>query len=313
MKNNGKNNGSAEIALIIAGLYALSTVFYNSQKKEILNKQHQDSKGTSSSISSEYVKDESELEQALIMPKEDTAEENSEEQLSTDSEQLNESSSTNANKPQKMYYYHNISMYNKYIVYVNNEDFGARYYLFDWDVETKKFIEVNGLFAIPSDDVTKCFTTFCFMTDEEHQTLNNYGKIRSVDEILATLNKKYANKTNEEILKQIQSDAYTNVEYCIYDIELVSIKNENDKDIIIAVIDLGTGFYYEINGTQYYDKNELFYHAQSFKNLSGIVLDEYGKGRGINHLCVNKINEICDSINQNLNQEISGKLRSLIK
>ncbi len=311
MNRNNRESAAKALAALIALMECLYFVMPSSKNSKEHTKEYQKTESISNSISSEYVKEESELEQALITPKEDTAEENNGEQLSSDSEQLKESSPANTKEPQKIHYYHDNSMYyNKFIVYVNSEDFGARYYLFDRDADAKEFIEVNGLFTIPFDDITNCFTPINFITDEEHQILNNYGKIRSVDTILATLNEKYANKTNEEILKQIQSDAYNNVEYCIYDIILVNIKGENN---MIALIDLGNGFYYEINGTQYYNKNELFNHVQHLEVLCGLVTNESEENRKKWHLCVNKINEICDSVNQTLNQEVNDKSRSLIK
>ena len=88
---NGRNHedAAAAMAMLMVGAYVLYSAVMSSKGANESTKKYQEPKSASSSISSEYVKEESELEKSLV-----TSEMTKESELSVSSKALQDSSRT---------------------------------------------------------------------------------------------------------------------------------------------------------------------------------------------------------------------------
>ena len=337
---NGRNHedAAAAMAMLMVGAYVLYSAVMSSKRANESTKKYQEPKSASSSISSEYVKEESELEKSLV-----TSELTKESELISSSEALQDSSKAtdlndeNANKETETsssnesvtsnsedssqenelisYDKVDLSMYFQYIGYVKSKESGNKFYLFDYDSKAGTYTEINGLFTFDFW-VAYNFRPACdFLTNEEQQVLllRTEGSIRTVKTILNDLNKKYANKSDEEILEQVKEDANNNEKYNVLFIELL-IKDKDGEKVLVPVLNLGTGIYYEINGNDFWNEKDVY--KDRFENLSGYINDgKYGSigSIGEQNLSVAEINQITALINQDVKQELNSKSRSLTK
>ena len=201
-----RNRLCAGLAFIIADICILCLANTNTKKDSDKTKAYQEPSSASSSICSKYVKEETEFEQHLVTP-EETKETNTD-VINTNNDQNTITDGYDA-------------YYNKYIAYVNSAKFENKFYLFNVDSENKICTEVNGLMTLDIYDLIQYNPIIVFdaLTDEEKQlfpsnknvktieeTEENLKKIRTPQEIIDDLNKKYFHKNDEEILSQLKED-----------------------------------------------------------------------------------------------------------
>lgn len=317
MNRNNHDDAYTALALLMTLLwYAYEVIAYSKSPSEPKEK-YQEPKTASNSISSEYVKEESELEKSLVTS-----------EISSSSECVNEESESEKSlvtpevpsSSEEMISYDEIdsSMYfGKDIGYVNSEKFGSKFYLFDYDSETKTFKEVNGLFTFDSWEINS-YPVWEFLSEEESEILfgRQKGNIRTVNSILNDLNRKYANKSNEEILKQVKEDANNNLKYETIFVKFLVV-NKNDENIIMPTLYLGNGIFYEINGHVFWTDNDVHGNGMILNSLRNYIYynDDDGKYSSFDkeYLSVEEINAVTALINQEEKQKLNGKSRSLTK
>lgn len=295
MNRNNHDDAYTALALLMVLLwYAYEVIAYSKSPSEPKEK-YQEPKTASNSISSEYVKEESELEKSLVTS-----------EISSSSEEM-----VNLDKIDRITYY------NKFIGYINSEKFGSKFYLFDYDSETKTFKEVNGLFTFDSWEI-RSYPVWEFLSEEESEILfgRQKGNIRTVNSILNDLNRKYANKSNEEILKQVKEDANNNLKYETIFVKFLVV-NKNDENIIMPTLYLGNGIFYEINGHGFWTDNDVYENGMILNSLRNYIYynDDAGKYSSFDkeYLSVEEINAVTALINQEEKQKLNGKSRSLTK
>ena len=295
MNRNNHDDAYTALALLMALLwYAYEVMAYSKSPSEPKEK-YQEPKTASNSISSEYVKEESELEKSLVTS-----------EISSSSEEMISYDEIDSS----MYF-------GKEIGYVNSEKFGSKFYLFDYDSETKTFKEVNGLFTFDLLEINS-YSVWEFLSEEESEILfgRQKGNIRTVNSILNDLNRKYANKSNEEILKQVKEDANNNLKYETIFVKFLVV-NKNDENIIMPTLYLGNGIFYEINGHGFWTDNDVDGNGMILNNLGNYIYynDDDGKYSSFDkeYLSVEEINAVTALINQEEKQKLNGKSRSLTK
>ena len=338
MNRKDHEDAYTAIALLMGAAYVLYSAVMSSKGANESTKKYQEPKSTSSSISSEYVKEESELEKSLVtseMTKESelsvsskalqdssrtTGSNDETDNKETEASSLNENATSNSedsSQENELIRYDKIdlSMYFQYIGYVKSKESGNKFYLFDYDSKAGTYTEINGLFTFDFWGAYNFRQACDFLTDEEQQVLwlRTEGSIRTVKTILNDLNKKYANKSDEEILEQVKEDANNNEKYNVLFIELL-IKDKDGEKVLVPVLNLGTGIYYEINGNDFWNEKDVY--KDRFENLSGYINNgKYGSigSIGEQNLSVAEINQITALINQDVKQELNSKSRSLTK
>lgn len=303
-----RNRLCAGLAFIIADICILCLANTNTKKDSDKTKAYQEPSSASSSICSKYVKEETEFEQHLVTP---------EETKETNTDVINTNNDQNTITDRYDAYY------NKYIAYVNSAKFENKFYLFNVDSENKICTEVNGLMTLDIYDLIQYdpITVFDALTDEEKQlfpsnknvktieeTEEDLKKIRTLQEIIDDLNKKYFHINDEEILSQLKEDASNNEKHPTSLIKIVLTEN---NDNFVPVLDLGNDVYYEINGNNYWkngtDKikyNSLSVFVDNFEAYSAFKKP---------FLSVNELYEVTNLISQDFKQERSENSRSLTK
>lgn len=320
MNNKNRNRLCAGLAFITASICILKLTSMNTKSDSTSTKGYQEPKGTSSSISSEYVKEESELEKSLVTSN-DTNEKrfssssstsNSEVTSLSDGNDIDDDTNTLLNKYSS-----------EYIAYIGFGDFKNKFYLFDVDSKTGICTEINGLFTLKADDLVGLypvpFPVLDALTDEEKQNFlssksttndeearENLNKIRTPQEIVEDLNKKYINKSNEEMLKQIKEDANKNEKYPIGLIKIILL--DENATSFVPVLDLGDGVYYELNGDNLWDRtdNKIRY------NYLYVYVNHYSEFNK-SFLTAKEIYDVTNLINQDFKPERSGSSKSLTK
>lgn len=307
MNRNNHDDAYTALALLIVlfyYLYGAITYSYSKDSGEPVKKT-QEPKTASSSASSEYVKEESELEKSLVT-----------------SEVVKEAEVSNSSDEMVSYEEIDSAMYySRYIGYVNSEKYGNKFYLFDYDSETSAFKEVNGLFAFNIYDASGkiVFTpAFSYLTEEENQILLGLkeGSIRKIESVVKDLNKEFVNKSNEEILNQLKRKADENATYEAFLIYLL-IDNRNGENTLIPVLDIENDMYYEINGKFFCRREDARRDKIEFYNLGSYIYSNNDDGKynsfDKSYLSVEEINTVTALINQEQKQELNGKSRSLTR
>ena len=308
MNGNNRNRLCAGLAFIIADICILCLANTNTKKDSDKTKAYQEPSSASSSICSKYVKEETEFEQHLVTP-EETKETNTD-VINTNNDQNTITDGYDA-------------YYNKYIAYVNSAKFENKFYLFNVDLENKICTEANGLMTLDIYDLIQYNPIIVFdaLTDEEKQlfpsnknvktieeTEEDLKKIRTPQEIIDDLNKKYFHKNDEEILSQLKEDASNNEKHPT---SLVKIVLTENNDNFVPVLDLGNDVYYEINGDNYWkkDTDKIKYNSLS------VFVDSYEAYSAFKKpfLSVNELYEVTNLISQDFKQKRSDNSRSLTK
>lgn len=320
MNNKNRNRLCARLAFITASICILKLTSMNTKSDSTSTKGNQEPKGTSSSISSEYVKEESELEKSLV-----TSNDTNEKRFSSSSSPSN-SEVTSLSDGNDIDDDTNILLNkysSEYIAYIGFGDFKNKFYLFDVNSKTGICTEINGLFTLKADDLVGLypvpFPVLDALTDEEKQNFlsskntttdeearENLNKIRTPQEIVEDLNKKYINKSNEEMLKQIKEDANKNEKYPIGLIKIILL--DENATSYIPVLDIGDGVYYELNGDNlwYRTSNKIRY------NFLDVYVGYYSKFNK-SFLTAEEIYEVTNLISQDFKPERSSSSKSLIK
>lgn len=319
MNRKNKNRLCAGLAFITASICILKLAAMNTKDDNVSIKGYQEPKSTPSSISSEYSKEESDLEKSLV-----TSDETNEKKVSSSSSIANSQVTSPSNGNNGNYNSYLSKYYSEYIAYINSGKYENKFYLFDVNIENGTCTEVNGLFTLGTDELIRFYPipVIDALTDEEKQAFpsnknvetvediaENLNKIRTPQEIVEDLNKKYVNKSTEEILKQVKDDSNNNEKYPISLIKIV-LTDDNDASFV-PVLDLGDDVYYELNGDNLWYKNAgnirynyLDVYVNNIKDYSA-----FNKS----FLSVNEIYEVTNFINQDFRPERSGTSRSLTK
>ena len=325
MNNKNRNRLCAGLAFITASICILKLTSMNTKSDSTSTKGYQEPKDTSSSISSEYVREESELEKSIVTSN-DTNEKRFNSSNSTPNSKVASSSDTNNlddDPVTRLSKY-----YSEYTAYVHFGDFENKFYLFDFDSKKGICTEVNGLFTLEADyligfnpvQLLNC------LTDEEKQIFpdgrnvetieevrENLNRIRTPQEIVDDLNKKlndfnkkYVNKSNAEILKQVKKDANKNEEYPINLIKIITL--DENATSYIPVLDIGDGVYYELNGDNFWDRTSNNIRYNFFD-----VFVSYYCGFNKQFLSVEEIYEVTNLISQDFKPERSSSSKSLTR
>lgn len=320
MNNKNRNRLCARLAFITASICILKLTSMNTKSDSTSTKGYQEPKGTSSSISSEYVKEESELEKSLVTSN-DTNEKRFNSSISTSNSEVTSLSDGNDIDDDTKTLLNKYS--SEYIAHIDFGGFKNKFYLFDVDSKTGICTEINGLFTLKADDLVGLysvpFPVLDALTDEEKQNFlnskntttdeearENLNKIRTPQEIVEDLNKKYINKSNEEMLKQIKEDANKNEKYPIGLIKIILL--DENATSYIPVLDIGDGVYYELNGDNlwYRTSNKIRY------NFLDVYVGYYSKFNK-SFLTAEEIYEVTNLISQDFKPERSSSSKSLIK